>query len=143
MRLATSLLTKPGFYFSGAKCGWARCGGERSPSLSRPASASPGPHFLAPVQNYKNHQIPFPLPRNVMSHPASASHHAALPGRRRRDERRLRRERRGRREWRRACLRVCVPLYVLRALRVRRHVLWCWFCPELLASPGHHQCVYL
>ena len=40
-------------------------------------------------------------------------------------------------------MRVCVPLYVLRALRVRRHVLWCWFCPELLASPGHHQCVYL
>ena len=76
---------------------------------------------------------------------ASASHHAALPGRRRRDERRLRRERRGRREWRRACFCVCfcVPLYVLRALRVRRHVLWCWFCPELLASPGHHQCVYL
>ena len=44
----------------------------------------------------------------------------------------------------RVCCVCCVPLYlyVLRA-RVRRHVLWCWFCPELLASPGHHQCVYL
>ena len=49
MRLAISFLTKPGFYFSGAKCGWARCGGERSPSLSRPTSASPGPHFLGQV----------------------------------------------------------------------------------------------
>ena len=36
MRLAISFLTKPGFYFSGAKCGWARCGGERSPSTLEP-----------------------------------------------------------------------------------------------------------
>ena len=45
----------------------------------------------------------------------------------------------------RVLLRALVVVRVLRVLRarVRRHVLWCWFCPELLASPGHHQCVYL
>ena len=42
----------------------------------------------------------------------------------------------------RVLLRALVVVRVLRVL-VRRHVLWCWFCPELLASPGHHQCVYL
>ena len=40
-------------------------------------------------------------------------------------------------------VRVLRVLRHARVLRVRRHVLWCWFCPELLASPGHHQCVYL
>ena len=45
----------------------------------------------------------------------------------------------------RVLLRALVLVRVLRVLRVlvRRHVLCCWFCPELLASPGHHQCVYL
>ena len=40
-------------------------------------------------------------------------------------------------------VRALVLVRVLRVLRVRRHVLRSWFCPELLASPGHHQCVYL
>ena len=138
--------------------------------LGAVASAAP-----RPCSEYKNHQIPFPLPRNVMSHPASASHHAGLARRRReastrRDERRLRRERRGRREWRRACLRVCCVCCV--CLCLGRHAgrpCTCAACaascacacpctccvrvcvdtccvlgsPQLLATPGHHQCVYL
>ena len=40
-------------------------------------------------------------------------------------------------------MRVCVPLYVLRVLRVRRHVLRSWF-PPTPGNPGTPpRCVYL
>ena len=40
---------KPSIHGQGWSARQRRCGGERSPSLSRPTSASPGPHFLGQV----------------------------------------------------------------------------------------------
>ena len=54
MSISTSANTfppklKPSIHGQGWSARQRRCGGERSPSLSRPTSASPGPHFLGQV----------------------------------------------------------------------------------------------
>ena len=104
--------------------------------------------FLAPVQNYKNHQIPFPLPRNVMCHPPQR-----LSPRCTAREAATRREAAAQGTTRTKGVAACVLARVLRVLRVllcalvvvrvlrvlrarvRRHVLRSWF-PPTPGNPG-------